>query len=285
MIWREIKNKGEDVIDFYTTILRDKKLKFIAVDNSTREGKILLKAKTLLFQLLPLDYIEFKKARRFYSLLDFEKDFVNLTNNFLDQQETDKDKEVVIKDIQTLFPDNFLISPLFNAWGALLIDRSIVLNESLFKARPMEDDEEVFDNLRAVKIMFVLLHELAHKKKMINMANNFTVFEASENIRRICKKEGEDEKETTGESFEKHCFGGVVNFNQLSPQTATKIFMQPQNKTNWKDVIKELKFTEPKRKEQILKNRRFCQQRKMDEHLREMDAIILHFKKRFEKKK
>jgi len=93
-----------------------------------------------------------RKALRFYELLGIivEKDWEKLPLEFFEGEVDAKTKEEVIQNIQELFPNNFLISSLFEEDAVMLLDTSFAFNEKLF-IRRNGVNEEYYINTGAIK--------------------------------------------------------------------------------------------------------------------------------------
>ena len=139
---------------------KNETIKFIKADDSTLEGRVLLKAKSLLFGLVSK---EIKKNFRFDKLFDV---IVGAKLAYLNEGIDNELKEEAMKLLYEHFPENVLVSYLYKTWAVTLINTSFALDEGIFVRKCGENEEEHVHN-RAVIILIVLLHEMAHKKKTV----------------------------------------------------------------------------------------------------------------------
>lgn len=284
---KEISINGGTAVDHYCNGLKNEKMKVVWIDDSTIEGKILFN-KRLLFNLLSSGYEEMKKALKYY-LLDMmkEENYINLSDDYLDKYELDENqKKQLIEHIQGLFPESFLLAPLINSWGAWMCDMNIILDSRLFEESFIENEEDLII-VQAAKVMLVLLHELAHKKKYLHLSDNKISCRTPPKIQQICNNVEGNDKGTTGELLERYCFGGKANFDLVSPHVVKKLFTEPEKESNWKNFVNELLISntprdpiidEPYGKRTYPRIIKSCPQKRMDEHNREMEKILTRTK-------
>jgi len=98
----------------HTKNLKDGMYKSIKLDETTEEGKILLRSKGLFFELLEWGFgskLALTKLFRFYKLLDIPKDEVSkLNEDFLGITAAEDFQE--IDELKALFPAEFILFPI-----------------------------------------------------------------------------------------------------------------------------------------------------------------------------
>jgi hypothetical protein len=118
-----------------------------------------------------------------------------------------------------LIPQNLLISKIWG-WGCTLDGGFIVLHTDCF-----ESDE---DEVKIVRIMLTLYHELAHKKKLHYQKEN--IYNKSSESAYLKLIYGSD---TSGCFLEKNGSGREINISAINLEVALKIL----NEIEWSDEI------------------------------------------------
>jgi len=126
-----------------------------------------------------------------------------------------------IDELKDLFPDELILFPIF-AQGQTIHNGDIVIDSRFFNEK---------EDMVVVKVTFVLIHEMAHRKRMLKFAD----LDMHQRFRtpvtqNIIKDIGTG---TTGTLIEKYAFGGriITNIkrrsNKIYGHISTKTIIDP----------------------------------------------------------
>jgi len=186
-------------------------------------------AKQTLLNLLSLDLSGVKRMLKAFELLDAqESEVANFDDNYLNEPVVNRD--VLIKELDSLFPNEVIIVALEEAWGVTHFSGGIVLHSVLF--------EGIVTKKKIVQIMLLTLHELAHKKKLDHMSNQNYCYKTPPAVKRLYL---DVDPGTTGCLIEKKGFGGRVYWKNVTEKMAEQL-MDCKNMTeeSWNEIASKL---------------------------------------------
>jgi len=186
------------------------------------ECQVMLQAKNLLLDLLKNKSETSQKSLKFFEAVNLNKNQVQtLTDDFMGK-ETDPS---ILKEIEQLFPSFFGVTSLRNSYGVTTTNGEIVISRRLM-------EEACESSIGRVKLMFVLWHELAHKKKKLHLGDNQDDFETPIKLNELFKRQEED---TSGRVMERSCFGEEVNIEGI-----TKLDVRDVYEKKWPTRLEKL---------------------------------------------
>jgi len=215
-------------IEDYVTYLKAGKCKVISVNQETPAGRLMIKAKDLLLQMLQRRDSISEKLLRYSQLLDVSSsDIDELSTNYLEDKVEEGEIQKIIEDVEELLPNIIVTFPFHGIWGCTVFTGHIFLKDGLFENK---DDKK---GVAAVKIMFVLIHELAHLKKYIHLSQSKWLLKTPPRLQNICK----DLPGSTGSKLEKYAFGGRPNLDRIGPGFVQALINSTVTEEQWNQVI------------------------------------------------
>jgi len=194
-----------------TTLDSIRNLNIFHITEQIPECKVMLQAKDLLLDLLKNKSETSRKSLKFFEAVNLNQNQLQaLTDDFMDE-EINPD---ILKEIEQLFPRFFGVTSLSNCYGVTTTNGEIVISSSL-----MEEACEF--SIGLVKLMFVLWHELAHKKKKLHLGDNQDNFETPIKLNELFKRQ---EKDTSGRVMERSCFGEEVKIEEITKDDTQDVY-------------------------------------------------------------
>ena len=141
----------------------------VEIEEDSDQGRALHLAREALDKFLRNCPERISKLLKFYVLLDSnEGDLKTVGPDYLSQNVDQK--QALIAEVEALFPTEALAFSLSDAWAHTLFNDETLIDESLLFGD--------IKNSRIIRLMFTLMHEIAHKKKMLFLAQNNYVYQA-----------------------------------------------------------------------------------------------------------
>ena len=208
-----------------------KEVRKVSINGQNDDGKTLAEAKETMKKLLEKGVGGIPKILKLFEFLNSNENKIKEFNeNFLTEKVSEEKSTKLLEELDYLFPREVIFFPIRHADGMTLMDGGILLDSSVYS--------EPKEKVATVRVLLVILQELAHKKKMLQLAkNNF----ACETLSFAKNFYTDMEELSTGSLLKTKGFGGIFDIYNVDEAIADQILAsEGLNSEKWEKIAEAL---------------------------------------------